>query len=245
VKMDIKTLGTIGFAAIMIAAAVPALDNSSRPAADIARDADRKPAEMLSFAKVSAGQTVIDLLPGGGYFTRVLAQDVGKTGKVIAFIPEASAQRFPKAVEGMNALAAELAYSNVQVVVGSLGNIGAASSVDRVWTSQNYHDLRNPRLPADTITIMNKAIFAALKPGGYFIVLDHSAAKGSGLRDVATLHRIDGATVKAEVTAAGFKFAGESKLLANPADDRTKNVMDASLRGKTDQFVYRFMKPKK
>jgi predicted methyltransferase len=77
------------------------------------------------------------------------------------------------------------------------------------------------------------------------MILDHSAAAGSGLRDVDTLHRIDAATLKAEVTSVGFKFAGESKLLANKTDDRTKNVFDPAIRGKTDQFVYRFVKPKK
>jgi predicted methyltransferase len=98
---------------------------------------------------------------------------------------------------------------------------------------------------AGTIEGVNKAVFAALKPGGLYIILDHSAAKASGVRDVDTLHRIDAATVKAEVVAVGFKFAGESKSLANAADDRTKNVFDPALRGHTDQFVYRFMKPRK
>ena len=119
-----------------------------------------------------------------------------------------------------------------------------AGTADRVWTAQNYHDLHGPKVPPGTVSFINKAIFAALKPGGYYIVIDHSAAAGSGLRDVDTLHRIDAEALKAEVLQAGFVFDGESKILANPEDDRTKMVFDPAIRGKTDQFAYRFMKPK-
>jgi predicted methyltransferase len=88
-------------------------------------------------------------------------------------------------------------------------------------------------------------VFAALKPGGVYIVLDHSAADGSGLAATNTLHRIDAAQVKKEVEAAGFKFEGESNALRNPADPRTANVFDASIRSHTDQFIYKFRKPAK
>jgi predicted methyltransferase len=92
---------------------------------------------------------------------------------------------------------------------------------------------------------VNKAIYDALKPGGLYIVLDHIAEAGSGLRDTNTLHRIDPETVKKEVTAAGFEFAGEDSGLRNPSDPHTKNVFDPSIRGKTDQFVFKFRKPAK
>jgi predicted methyltransferase len=95
------------------------------------------------------------------------------------------------------------------------------------------------------VAAMNKAIYAALKPGGIFIVLDHAAQAGSGLRDTDTLHRIDPAQVKTEVEAAGFKFVGESKVLHYPGDDHTLKVFDASVRGKTDQFIFKFRKPGK
>jgi predicted methyltransferase len=230
-----------------LVAATPALklDNSTRPAAEVERDAARKPAAMLRFSQIKAGQLVVDMLPGGGYFTRVFSQAVGPNGKVVALVSDQYAARFPKAGTDIQALAAEPAYKNVEAAIRSLGNVGAPNSVDRVFTAQNYHDLRSKNLPAGTADGINRAVFAALKPGGFYIIVDHSAAAGSGLRDVDTLHRIDAAMVKTEVIAAGFKYVDETKELANKADDRTKNVFDPAIRGKTDQFVFRFVKPKK
>jgi predicted methyltransferase len=231
--------------ALMAAAAPFVLNNATRPADDVARDAVRKPIAMVAFAKITPGMTIVDMLPGGGYFTRIFSQAVGAKGKVVALVSDQYAARNPKAGTDIQALAAEPAYSNVEAAIRSLGNVGAPGTIDRVWTAQNYHDLRSKKLPANTGEGVNRAVFSALKPGGFYVVLDHSAAKGSGLRDVDTLHRIDAATLKAEVVSAGFVFDGESKVLANPADDRTKMVFDSAIRGKTDQFVYRFMKPKK
>jgi predicted methyltransferase len=221
------------------------INNSSRPAEDIARDANRKPADMVKFAMIRPGQTVVDMLPGGGYFTRVFSQAVGTKGKVIALVSDEYAKVNPKAGSDITTLAAEPAYKNVEAAIRSLGNVAPAGTADRVWTAQNYHDLHGPKVPAGTVEAVNKAVFVALKPGGYYVVLDHNAAPGSGLRDVDTLHRIDAETLKAEVIAAGFVFDGESKLLTNPADDRTKLVFDPAIRGKTDQFVFRFKKPMK
>ncbi len=237
----------ISFAALAAIAAAPAfkLDNSTRPAADVERDAGRKPAAMVAFAGIKPGQTVVDMLPGGGYFTRVFSQAVGPKGKVVALVSDQYAAMNPKARTDIEAIAAEPAYKNVEAAIRSLADVGAPNSVDVVWTAQNYHDLRSAKLPANVAEGVNRAVFAALKPGGAYVILDHSATAGSGLRDVDTLHRINAATLKAEVTAVGFKFAGESKLLANKADDRTKNVFDPAIRGKTDQFVFRFVKPKK
>jgi predicted methyltransferase len=238
-------IAAVTVAAGLASVAGAAITNSIRPAEDVARDTTRKPGEMIRFAKIKSGQTVVDMLPGGGYFTRVFAQAVGASGKVIALVSDQYAARNPKAATDIQALAAEPAYANVEAAVRSLGNVGPAGTVDRVWTAQNYHDLHSKNLPASTADGINHAVFAALKPGGYYIVLDHRAENGSGLRDVDTLHRIDAATVKAEVTSAGFKYIDETMTLANKADDRTKLVFDPSIRGKTDQFVYRFMKPKK
>jgi predicted methyltransferase len=241
-----RTLATLGSAAALVAAAAPfAVNNSTRPAADVERDAARKPAMMVTFAKIAPGQTVVDLLPGGGYFTRIFSQAVGPKGKVVALVSDQYAAVNPKARTDIEALAAEPAYKNVEAAIRSLGNVGAPGTVDRVWTAQNYHDLRGKNLPAGVAEGVNRAVFAALKPGGFYVIADHSAAAGSGLRDVDTLHRIDAATLKAEVVSVGFKFDGESKLLANKADDRTKLVFDPAIRGKTDQFVFRFVKPKK
>jgi predicted methyltransferase len=96
--------------------------------------------------------------------------------------------------------------------------------------------------PAD-VPGVNKAVFKALKPGGRYVIIDHSAPDGSGLADVNTTHRIDAAAVKKDMAAAGFKFVGESDVLRNPADARDKLVFDKAIRGKTDQFVYVFRKP--
>ena len=235
----------LAITATLAVAATAAIDNSTRPAADIERDAVRKPAAMVAFAKIKPGQTVVDMLPGGGYFTRVFAQAVGPKGKVIALVPDQYAAANPAMGTNITKLAAEPAYANVEAAIRSLLAVGEPGTIDRVFTAQNYHDLRSIKLPAQTGEAVNRAVFAALKPSGMYIIIDHSAAAGSGVRDVDTLHRIDAATLKAEVVSVGFKFAGESKLLANKADDRSKNVFDPAIRGKTDQFVYRFEKPKK
>ncbi len=119
----------------------------------------------------------------------------------------------------------------------------APEPLDVVWTSQNYHDLKDSFFaPADT-ALVNKAVYDALKPGGLYIVLDHSAENGSGIRDTDTLHRIDEAVVKKEVEAAGFKFVGESNVLRNKDDARTLKVFDKEIRGHTDQFILKFRKP--
>ena len=119
----------------------------------------------------------------------------------------------------------------------------AAEPVDLVFTSQNYHDYPDKFMGSLDPAVFNKLAFAALKPGGILLIIDHAAAAGSGMRDTDTLHRIDPAIVKKQVEAAGFEFVGESKLLANPDDDRTKAVFDKSIRGRTDQFIYKFRKP--
>ncbi len=214
---------------------------STRPAADTARDADRKPAEMVKFAKATKGKTVVEMLPGAGYFTRVFSDSVGAKGKVYAYWP----QSFAKAAEGSRKINAEPGRGNIEAFVGPLSQIAPPGVADIVWTSQNYHDLKGPKTPADATAQVNKAAWDALKPGGLYVISDHSAEAGSGMRDVDTLHRIDAAALKAEVIAAGFIFAGESKALANPADNRTLNVFKPEIRGHTDQFTYRFKKPRK
>jgi predicted methyltransferase len=113
-----------------------------------------------------------------------------------------------------------------------------------VFIRQNYHDLYDKFMGPADVPAFNKAVFAALKPGGVYVVLDHAAVAGSGIGATETLHRIDPARVKADVLAAGFKLDAESTILANASDDHTKKVFDPSIRGHTDQFLYRFKKPK-
>jgi predicted methyltransferase len=142
----------------------------------------------------------------------------------------------------VRAIAADAHYANVTVMQVRLKEFSLAPPVDMVWTSQNYHDIHNVK-DMDVVAF-DKAVFAALKPGGVFIVLDHSAEKGSGFRDTGTLHRIDEEAVKKEVESAGFTFAGSSNALRNKADPRTAAVFDAGIKGHTDQFILKFVKPK-
>ena len=196
---------------------------------------------MLAFAGVKPGMVVVDMLPGGGYFTRLFSDAVGPTGKVIAYVPDENLARFPKALDRINAIAAEPNHKNVQAEHNPLMAPGPDNVADVIWTSQNYHDLHN--VPGVDLVAFNKLVFRSLRPGGVYVVLDHSAPAGSGASTTSTLHRIDPAVVRKEAEAAGFVFDGESNVLANPADPRTAGVFDPSIRGHTDQFVLRFRKP--
>ncbi len=224
-------------AVVFIAAPASA---QTRPPEDVARDAARKPADMVAFAGIEAGSKVADMIPGGGYFTRVFSIAAGPAGKVTAIIPPAAEAAYGDASKAVRALPT-LGFTNVNVV-SSPGDPSLAGSLDVFWTAQNYHDLHNS-LPPEGVIGFNKAVFATLKPGGVYVIVDHAAADGSGLAATKTLHRIDPAAVKAEVLAAGFVFDGESAALHNAADPHTANVFDPAIRGKTDQFVYRFKKP--
>jgi predicted methyltransferase len=225
--------------AAYIAAAVA---DSHRPAADTAHDADRKPAAMLAFAGIKPGDVVVDLIPGSNYFSRLFAAAVGPTGHVYSF----EASEFDDEFKNHNVPVPSGTldgYPNDTFVHASIAKLPVPQLADVVWTSQNYHDLHDKFTGPVDVAAFNKAVYAALKPGGVFIVLDHAAAPGSGLRDTDTLHRIDPAAVKTEVTAAGFKFVGESTVLRNPKDPHDKLVFDKSIRGHTDQFIYKFRKP--
>jgi predicted methyltransferase len=226
------------------AAIAAAVADAGRPAADRERDASRKPAEVLAFAGVKPGDRVGDYAAGNGYFTRLFAAAVGPSGHVYATVP-ASLFQYPNIVKGIAEIEAYAKdYSNVSVTAASaLDSARYPEKLDLVWISQNYHDLKDPFMGPVDMAKFNKAVFDALKPGGVYIVLDHVAAKGSPADVTDTLHRIEPSTVRREVEAAGFKFAGESTVLANPADPHTKGVFDASIRGHTDQFIYKFRKP--
>ena len=226
-----------------IAAAVA---DSSRPDADKQRDANRKPAETLAFTGVKPGAQIAELLPGGGYFTRLFSKAVGGSGHVYALVPaplpDAPAD-VPDFAARVKAIAADPNYANVSVVVEPFSHLDVPAPVDLVWTSQNYHDLHN--FPGLDVGVFNKMIFDDLKPGGIYLILDHAAEPGSGGRDTKTLHRIDEETVKAEVLAAGFVFVGSSDLLRQSSDTHTVKVFDPAVRGRTDQFILKFRKPAK
>jgi predicted methyltransferase len=230
-------------------AAVPpaiasAVADSARPAADRERDSDRKPAQVLAFAGVKPGDKVGDYAAGQGYFTRLFSVAVGPGGHVYATVPASlfQYQNIVKGIAGIEAYAKD--HANVSVTAASaLDSARYPEKLDLFWISQNYHDLKDPFMGPVDMAAFNKAVFAALKPGGIYIVLDHVAAPGSPADVTDTLHRIEPAVVRREVEAAGFRFVGESRLLANPADPHSKGVFDASIRGRTDQFIYKFRRP--
>ena len=211
------------------------LVNSARPAADTVRDADRKPAELMAFGGIKPGTIVAELVPGGGYYTRLLSLAVGPTGHVYTY--------------GLRANPAIAAWAktnpNVTEGIAGAGTPLAPVPVDVVWTTLNYHDLKNSKMgDRDTAAVINDAAFKALKPGGIYVINDHQTATGIGTTQTATLHRIEDAAVIRDVEAAGFKLDGRSAILAHPGDDHTLKVQESGIRGKTDQFVLRFRKPR-
>lgn len=230
----VVALSTQDAAAPHIATAVA---DSRRPAEDVARDGLRKPAEMLAFGEVQPGQRIADIRPEEGYFTRLFAPAVGETGRVYAFVPTRTATRETPLAEALAA-----AFPNVTPLSGALDSMSFPEPLDAVFMVQEYHDFHIPGFNTD-VARMNRAVFDALKPGGVYVVIDHSGRAGMGATEVQTLHRIDGDFLKAEVEAAGFVFEAESDVLRNPEDDRTINVFNEAIRGRTDQFVYRFRKP--
>jgi predicted methyltransferase len=206
-----------------------------RPPEDVARDANRKPAQLLAFAGIRKGMKIAELAPGGGYFTRILTGAVGDSGHVYAITARPS--------PALQALAEK--RHNLTLVGGSPGTIPVPGQVDVVWTTQNYHDFKNSKLPTgDAAQSYDSEAFRVLKPGGIYFIADHEAAAGAGASQTSTLHRIEDSVVRREVEAAGFRLDAESGLLRNPADNHTARVQDPSIRGKTDQFILKFRKPR-
>lgn len=235
------SLATAEPVAANIAAAVA---DTSRPPKDIASDARRRPGEVLTFAGVRPGDKVADVMPGSGYFTRIFSKAVGPTGHVYAIVPQEFATRFPEGVKALQALAADPAYANVSVLIAPINEFSSPVPLDLVWTAQNYHDLYDKFMGPADVPRVNKAIRAALKPGGTFLVLDHADAPGTGLGGTESLHRIDPQVIKTDVSAAGFVLEAESDLLRNPADDHKTLVFDPAIRGRTDQVIFRFRNPR-
>ncbi len=218
-----------------------ALADSRRPAEDAARDAGRHAAETLAFARIEPGDKVADIFPGGGYWTRLFAVAVGDQGRVYPTIrPDGVAGEYETPV-----LAVAAQYPNAVMTRTPYDALAFPEPLDVIFTAQNYHDLALTDYALGDRAATNRTAFAALKPGGLYIVIDHSAVAGSPLQtDAASAnHRIDQAIVRQEVEAAGFVFDGEADFLRNPEDARTASVFDPSIRGRTDQFVLRFRKP--
>jgi predicted methyltransferase len=227
------------------AAVVAAVADPSRPPEDVARDANRKPAQTLAFVGVKPGDRVADYIANSGYFTRLFSDVVGPKGRVFA-VELNEIVSFPNVAKSYAALQAWApSRPNVTLTTVPAANpVAFPEKLDVFWISQNYHDLYDKFLGPKDVAAFNRQVFAALKPGGVYIVLDHAAAKGAPADVTETLHRIEADTVKRDVEAAGFVLEAESDVLANPDDPHTKGVFDASIQGRTDQFMLKFRRPR-
>jgi predicted methyltransferase len=194
--------------------------------------------QIIAFIAVKKGDKVADII--GNRLVESLASAVGPTGKVYAIETAQVAKLHPELLRKMRSLAAQ--SPNIVVSEEPVAT-PLPSGLDAVIIRQNYHDLYDKHMAPVDVAVFNKGVFSALKPGGIYVVLDHAALAGSGIGATDSLHRIDPARVKTDVLAAGFTLDAESSMLANPSDDHTKSVFDSSVRGHTDQFLYRFKKP--
>jgi predicted methyltransferase len=206
------------------------LTNPDRPANERELDAARKPHEVLAFYGVKSGDKVADLWAGRGYYTAILSEIVGPTG--IVYTQNLSSR------DEINRRWKSAKFANVRVADGALDKLPLPQdgSLDFVLIHLNYHDVAIDMRP-----LLNKRVFAALKRGGIYGVVDHSAKDGSGNEAVKTLHRIDKLQVIKEVTEMGFKLAKEGTMLRKPEDKRDFNVNKQ--RNQDDRFVLAFEKP--
>lgn len=206
------------------------LSNNDRPEAERGQDAVRKPHEVMAFYGVKKGDKVADLFASRGYYTAILSQIVGPEGIVYSANATARAELHERVKQPKMA--------NVRVIDGPFDKIALPqdSSLDFVFIHLDYHEL-----PADARTPMNRRIFNALKKGGLYGIVDHSAKEGAGDTVAKTLHRMDKNLVIKEATSVGFRLDKEGAMLSRADDTRDFNVV--KIRDKSDRFVLRFVKP--
>jgi len=204
-----------------------------------------KQSELIRFARVEAGATVIDVYPGDGDWTRLFSDIVGPGGRVYSFVPAEVADFKNDPVGLMRTLAKEPGRENVEAVSADLVAMPEATQpADVLWMHLFYHDLHTALIQKKGATAagFNRAVYERLKPGGCYVIVDHAAAVGAGTSNSQALHRIEPASVRKEVEAAGFVLDAESTMLANKDDPHSIKVFDPSIKGKTDRFAYRFVK---
>jgi predicted methyltransferase len=205
-----------------------------------------KLSELIRFARVDVGSIVIDVYPGDGDWTRIFSDVVGPKGRVFSFVPTEIAEVMKDQFSRMQALAKEPGRENVEAVsVDLVAMPEVTQPADVLWLHLFYHDLHTKLMGAKgaTATDFNRAVFKRLKPGGAYVIVDHAAAAGAGTSDAQSLHRIDPASVRKEVETAGFVLDAESTMLAKKEDPHSIKVFDPSIKGETDRFAYRFVKP--
>jgi predicted methyltransferase len=239
-SLSIKVNLFLGLVSILVAAGCATtqsrqdfssiLADKERPDTETALDSTRKPGEVLAFYGVKSGDKVADIFAARGYYTVILSGVVGPQGAVYSAIPAAR----PELAERLK----NPKFANVRLIEGPLDKLALPQdgSLDFVLIHLNYHDLS-----PDVRIAMNKRILGALKRGGVYGVVDHSAREGSGNEAVKTLHRIDKLLVIKEVTGSGFKLAKEGTMLSRPEDKRDFNVNKE--RNLSDRFVLAFQKP--
>jgi predicted methyltransferase len=218
-----------------------AMEAEGRPDADKARDANRMPLETLAFIGVDSDQRVLELLPGGGWYTRLLAPALDGTGKLyLAFggrIPdELKEEPFMKKVEFLE-VSASLEPTEKRGIYSTEAFEFDVEDLDAVLTFRNLHNLA-----PETRRIFNEAIFSALRPGGVYGVIDHTRRHNEPDSE-KNYRRLDPVLAIEEIQAAGFVFEGSSNLHARPADSLVEEVGHESVTGKTDRFTLRFRKP--
>jgi predicted methyltransferase len=205
-----------------------------------------KLSELIRFARVDVGSTVIDVYPGDGEWTRRFSDIVGSEGRIYSFVPAEVADFKNDPVGRMQTLAKEPGRENVEAVSADLVAMPEVTQpADVLWLHLFYHDLHTALMQKKGATAagFNRAVYERLKPGGSYVIVDHAAAVGAGTNDAQSLHRIDPASVRKEVEAAGLVLDAESAMLANKDDPHSIKVFDPSIKGETDRFVYRFVKP--
>ena len=221
------------------------LANPARSSADRERDARDKPAEVLALARFKRGDTVADILAGGGYYSEILSGIVGPQGKVL-LVNNPGYDGFGK--KGYTERLAGNRLPNVQHIVGPSDALGMGENVlDGAVIVMSYHDLywvddKQGWPKVDAGQFLDQ-ITRALKPGGVLVVVDHSAKQGTGSADAQTLHRIDEQFTIADFRRHGLEWEAAIPVLRNADDDRSKNVFDPAIRGKTDRFVHLYRKP--
>jgi len=232
-------------------ATVTICHSRTRDLAGVTRQADVLVAAIgrpgfLGSEHVKPGATVIDVYPGDGDWTRLFSDIVGSQGRVYSFVPAEVADFKDDPVGRMRTLAQEPGRENVEAVSADLVAMPEATQpADVLWLHLFYHDLHTALLQKKGATAadFNRAVYERLKPGGSYVIVDHAAAVGAGTSDAQSLHRIEPASVREEVEAAGFVLDAESTMLANKDDPHSIKVFDPSIKGETDRFAYRFVKP--
>lgn len=245
-----KVILCVAALTMLPAAAAPSADwlrIEGRAPADVAQDEGRKPVETLKFLGIRRGDSALDYMAGGGYYAEIMARAVGPTGKVVAWNPVAfvSSDRAKAKWAGL-----QERTNNLSHVTAAFDQFDApANSYDFALFHLVYHDLywqsaefSVPKTDPDAVL---RRLFIAMKPGGIVGVVDHTGNSGETRTVVDATHRIDPAVVRADFARAGFRLVAESRHLGVAGDDYAKSVFDPALRGKTDRFVMKFIKPKK